>query len=645
MSKAYRLKIFILIIFGFIFLLNNLSAAAVLVEGDLDLLVPLAEYTHCLDNSPAIFFSEQIGEKGLALINFVDEIIITDSPQGLILDFLKKKYRVQFGNKKYGKYETLVDGWHEIWVRSPKVLSKLYVAVDGQKCTKSMEKIKKRWAKIGELYLKAGVHKVTTENSEQIVIVPKKTMKRCINLLITAIERRARLNYLFWGEKLKKPLQLEVLKDESFAVKSVFLYNNFAPSKAYPFGLYFVLLDSARKPGQIFRFVESNGINCKYNQHINENGLNVTTHFYEPEKIREAVRVRYSAKKEIDLTEWPALILTYKIENPEVQKMELICWVKLEDEYTENPNPPEPIIVPVDNIAFASRGFISFYVNLYQKIKEIFHTTEAYLTRVDILLEKKDGVDCSDRLKGEYRFIVHHLRLAKAMPYRVSINDQKWLWSGYYYNDEEGELKSVKFLYQVPPEEKVIYKPEIEQVDLAEVVNKTVDFLISDPNKGSIKEYVITYYLDFDGDGKVDGEITKSTLSFGPNLEVSLPTYQEVKEKYSYKSKYRLLKIEIKETNEKIKWQYLPLVLKIKRFVRQPSHLAQSFPILAIDGHVLKAITLSKEQTNDGNVYVNFGILNLREGEHHLNINIPKDEKWKAKAILIESLSSEGENE
>jgi len=628
MKKLFcNFKIFIWFFLGVILGAHNSFAASVLVEGNLDLLVPLSEYTDCLDNSPAVFFSEQVGFKGFGLLSLVDEIVITDSLQSLLLDMLKEKYQVRFEGK-YAKYEVSKGEEFEIWVRAPSRLSTVNISIDGKIYSRLIDKISKRWIKVANVFLKTGNHKIGSDDTRQVIIVPKRVMQKYMDFFRKAISCKTRLVYLLLGKKLDKPFKLEVFKDSCLKIKGIFLYNNFIFSRSYPFEVHFVLSDLTMKSGKHLEFIGAEALNCDYDQFVTKNDLNIVAQFNKSDKVREGVRVKYYLKKKIDLEKWPCLIFTYKIQDSRVQNIELVFWIDKDEIF---PNFPKPIIVSVDNIDYASKNFVSFYVNFKDVIKQDLE--EICLKRVDVLLEKGDKVDCSREFKGKYSFVIKNLKLVRSIPFKMSSYCPKWLKVGYYYYDINGELKAVISFNKIPSNVKTVYRPEIEQVDLFKLSNKKIDLSLSNSNNGGIKEYAIKYYLDFNGDGKYDGIITEFALSFNHNLKIFLPTYQKLQEIYPHKSKYILLQIGVKELNSKQGWKYLPFAVNIQKLVRQTPIVAKRLPVVILGHHSLKGKILHETQTKS-EINVNFGNIFLKKGKYKVKV-LPLKE-WQPKAILIE---------
>jgi len=644
----------IVLILGFVFLSKGLFAA-VLVEGSVDSLVPLT-YTSCFNNNPAIFFSEQVGERGLDLIGKIDNIIITESIQGLVLDFIREKYELSFNRDSKSVFKVSTDGSYEIWLRNS-WQEFCAVTIDDEDYSELPGESRKRWTKLGETYLKAGKHKVAKEDhDESVVVVPKEIMQQYVNLI-----GQTSLSYLFSGIsetpniERKHPQQFEILKKDRFLVKGVFAPNIFIPKKDYYYYYYLILSDTKKNCDKNFKTIKTESVNCEYEKNIKGNGLSAVVCFDGDEKEMELVKAKYFLRNEINLTEKPIVIFTYQIENADIQKVDMIFWVN-SDERKNKEQPDYPLVVQVDNTQFAAECPVSFCINLKEKAEEVFNkpeTEDIYLRKIDICLGKKDKIDCSGMLKGKYSFIINNIRLIENSPMQIqSKTETRPVVSGYYYNeesDEEKTLKSIQSLYEVPQDKEFVYKASVEPgINLKEhsifnFIMSNLDQETSELNQETqesieqygIREYIITYHLDFSGDGMADEKILKTALRFGKSLEIFSPQYDEIIKMYPEKRNYFLVGVDVQIYNadEKEIWKYRPFTLKIQRLVRKPPHLIKDFPVIMIDKQVLNARV--KKIEDSGDIYINFGKVELPKGIHKLKVL--KDKDWHIKLIQIEN--------
>jgi len=685
--RLYKISLGLWVLFPvFICCLCRISyAASTLVEGDVELLGPLT-YTKCLNGHPAIFFSQQQGQDGISLLDKVDNILLTTGPEKLILELLESRFVVAVDKSGNGDFCAPFGGLCELWFRLKKAGATQRAGslperleIDGQVIEEMNSSVREgsRWIRLAEVYLSGGKHRLFCRGQSvgrgELVVIPKIELQKYIARLTYLCKRsKVKTGYMF--SQVHKDLDLRlkrhfreptyrfrVMSDGYFDIKGVFNNNYFTSTKQYPRGVLFNLIDHGGTDGLIPTKIKAEGVNCDYRKQVDTKGVTITAAFDGHEDEPEFVRVEYRPEggnsQGLKVGKNSSVILTYQIEDSAAQEVKLVFWMADRDDKTL----PRPLLVTVNNMRLAAFGEpVSFCVNLVDRLKESGYGAKdfenIYLERMDLLLGKKKGLDCSGRNSIKRSFLIKGMRFmpenlldirARDFPERQLFNNKQ----RYYFTvSEDSSLKNAGSLSEIPWEVKTVYEPQIiDYVDLKE--SPVVDMSVSSTSKQAIQKYHVTYYLDFRGDEKPDGTISMEEFGVregsrqgkdrGRIRIVSRDLFREARKAYPGRNKYHLVYLDLSIGNGEV-WRYRTYSGIFQELQRKAITDVRIHPELMLDGRVLVGkpeLSNAEPKSRDhGDVQLDFGTVRLQQGEHTLKVK--RRESWNERLIELEPVNN-----
>ena len=397
-------SVFIIVFFlTFFFVASNCALAIpALVVGDIEALVPLT-YTSYLEGYPVVFFTDHLDSHQIMKILEKTEIIIfaDEAFYELIMDTLDPQYRYGLSDQaKPESFTTEIEGVYEIWAKRGKKEKseegELKVFIDDKEVVpRGNHQQGRRWISLGKMELTKGKHTLrvtgpTPLPMENLLVVPEEEVKKH-RLKIEKLINRDNLDvgYLFWSEKsglTEKSLYLP--RESSYRVK--------VRERVNPVQFKNIGLSLEMGSGQEIKEWSFSSANVNYNYFITKAGTLVLTPYFDGDiSDQELVEITREGIK-LDLEEYPYFDLTYKLEDPNLQRIEVIFGIDFDgdravDGYFRTDKSKE-------NIALHK-------FNLYHAVKVEFPGKSHYsLTELKLLVGKIEGVDHSGPEKGSYNW-------------------------------------------------------------------------------------------------------------------------------------------------------------------------------------------------------------------------------------------------
>lgn len=204
---------------------------------------------------------------------------------------------------------------------------------------------------------------------------------------------------------------------------------------------------------------------CRFSKIWVNGVLKIKTYF--DSALDEYARINYSMssreiaedkidsglKKRIDLKKYPFLALTYKIQDPSVQTIQVSFEVQIEN------NIQKFSLIPHSSyLRGASTHKETFFTNLLSKAQDEFPGRKHYyLTDLQILPHKIWDVDCSKNKKGWYLFKLYDLKMVRHLPPQIQ-QPLKRNFPHQYFYVENDELRPIDKLEKIPLDQKFCFK-------------------------------------------------------------------------------------------------------------------------------------------------------------------------------------------
>jgi len=648
-------SVFIIVFFLTFFLVASSCALAisVLMVGDIEALVPLT-YTSYLEDHPVLFFTDQLdSEQTMKILGKNGTIIFANEPfYNLIMDTLDPRYRHSLSDQaKPISFTTEIEGVYEIWAkRSKKERSEegeLKVFIDDKEVVLGGNHQQgRRWISVGKMKLTRGKHTISVTGSiEELLVVPEEEAEKHRVKIEKLLNRHnLEVGYLFGSDKpelVEKSLYLP--RESRYRVK--------VRERVNPIQFKNIGLSLKMGSRQEIKKWSFSSTNADYGYFITKPGMLALTSYFDGDiSEKELVEMTREGIK-LDLKEYPFFDLTCKLENPNLQRIEVIFGVDLDgdgvtDGYFRTNKSKE-------NIALHK-------FNLYQAVKVEFPDKSHYtLTQLKLLAGKIEGVDCTGPEKGSYNWEFRDIQLysfgAGVIPewitdfekMRAGIDSirvknlglnlkmglakelKKWSFNSsgvaYKYSLAEGGLLefSIRLDGDSNEEEFVDMRRKDLKLDLKKYPYFGITYKLQDP---SLQVIDMVFEVDFDGDGVVDeyiplrkkvalknwkkiGVPNKTMDSYETKLPGDWPRFLNTR--YSWGDKFRVYKNGIPMESTWYRWDdnkelvevgadgYNRLVITIpKDEVREESVYTVSYLPLAIKSQVFPG--LDRIQINVG---------------------------------------------
>ncbi len=492
------------------------ASGASIISGEMRSLLPLAEASY-LGNQPAFIFMEQNKHRIEELLANSADLDLKQSPillvnknlENFVLDYLKNGAVDLFVQKKTKdfkihrkddvfliklkrgmktEFDIKISCEYEIW--NLQKYNKVPIQIDGLALRKgkSNNKLRDEWIKRANIRLESGKHEVKIQDVQKKIFRCIKAQRECEFLLIPkqkikkVRERFKNYFYVFLIYPSKND-NAEVLNKE---IKKIFL---FAQDVEYQFkgcfslkepfvrmkrNFFNVILNPVlknqgflRQNEKVSKGVDYEAIGCKFLKIWENDVLKLKAYFdsYADEfiKINYHVqsqkniesKVAFKRRERIDLKKYPFLALTYKLQDPSVQTIQVVFRVQIENDKQEY------LLIPRTSYPKkTSDQKETFFVNLLRKVQDEFPGRKHYyLTGVQILPHKIWGVDCSKKKKGWYLFELYGLKMIHRLPLQVKydLSLKRDSESGWCYL-KDGIFYFVSKLENIPLDERFCFK-------------------------------------------------------------------------------------------------------------------------------------------------------------------------------------------
>lgn len=295
-------------------------------------------------------------------------------------------------------------------------------------------------------------------------------------------------------------------------------------------------------------------LEVSYDYSFSEDGvLTLFSYFDGDDKEDEFVHMR-NIKARVDLEKYPYFDLTYKIEDPEVQTIEVVAGVDFDKDGVVN----HYFRGIYQRQRSALKEWTDFSCNLYSLAKEGFPDKKHYdLICLELFPHKLWGVDCSSPEKrGEYRFWIQKLQFYNVAPRR-------------FFKVFEDALNVKMDSAEEIKKWAIEYKPGnylLENGDLALAVTRHMSYLELSRyiDKVALKRFPLVELeysagassfqnvefilgIDFDGDGIADEDVFAGSLSFTNELnKFQADAYETVQRNFPDKPEYYLTQIKLR---------------------------------------------------------------------------------------------------
>jgi len=634
---------------------NNLKANALLVEGDIDMLVPLS-YTYLLDNAPAIFFSEQIGNKGWFILDKVNKIIITDNVEGMALDFMyktpqfaKNGWRVSFTSGKIEKiFKIPEEGIYELWLKFENGDNLIKGIIKFQIDKKHYGKkeiepsfLSTHWIKLGAINLSEGKHKlvlnsifVPYKTKILLVIVKKEILAKCVKVI-----KKFPLSKLVTLPPENNIFKLTIPKSGTyrpvFYFYPGFISNGFTDVKwLYSIPQFLKLPEGSLN--LLSQKFDKEEINCSARISKTKEGdfiIRVNPKYLAQEFIE--LKLKYFFKKKVAITdintENLVFLLTFKVSNPLLQKISVIFWVNsYQREKDGLPPIPIKIEIPEEYLRFSQIDYVSWWID----IKKIIDISEFdSISRIDVLLKVKKNKKSYYNDK-RVLFKIKNMGLLFYLPPEIKItssNKPKLPFEKYIFLNGK-KIETTDSLSDISRYIKTAYKIYFAKN------NKLTNLLflknaLCSVTTFNFADYIINFYFRCNSLKKVEKSF--SVPFFVRNWNISLKTLCNFN-KLCNCAISKIILEEKDKNGKKLKWKYVPFILTVKKFNRiSTENLSlKDFPIFLFNNQIIRPISF--ERVSENLVRVVYENIDIKEG--FLNIKtVFNKKKWYFKLLFLEA--------
>ncbi len=589
------------------------SSASTLVAGDAGALVPMS-YTRYLDRKPVLLFTEQMKEgtnhQLLGDGRKISNIVFCNSNwQDLVVDVSPKlalgEQELEVGVKEKGDYELWLDCLSvEI---DEEALDKLEIKVDNKKVplvVGSLRRGKAKWKRIGKIYLEKGKYRIEIQNSDEngklaLFLIKKERREKVQKEIQGIIDMPGvSVGYLFSRERSDLASKYFYIPDDSEYIIKAKLSPNFVRARI-PESSGLNLELGSLEEFEKWSFKPSN---VTYNYFIEPGILAVSAYFDGDSKEDEYVQMRREGLK-IDLEEYSWFDLTYKVEDPKVQTIEVVLGIDFDrdgvvDVYIKGIY-PRP----------AATRFDKFSYNVLGKVKRRFPDKGHYdLLELELYPHKLWRVDCkSFKRRGKYEFHIKNMEFCNYGEDLLEVCDyaldsdmgeedelRKWRVSSnlqsYSCSIQDGDLVITdRFDGQV--DENVTLSRSFENLNLEEFQFIELEYKVDDPLFQSLE---VVLRLDFDKDGIADKDIFSSISLSKTFKKFRFNAFEVAKESCPGVKEYHLLQVRLrlKEGRKdfvgfarkgKYSWYFRDMKIYSTSFV-SPDDFAFDRPVFEVDG-------------------------------------------------------------
>lgn len=453
----------------------------------------------------------------------------------------------------------------------------------------------------------------------------------------TLLKKMRHWGYVFLSlnENLKQEKEF-FIKEEGFyhlyAGYSSQIYFKRLEHKFFKTLLVPVFLSPGFECEDISQNMNISGYGCSFRSFLKKGCLNIKVFFngdddqflkikYSP-LLKHVNKDKHASRREyIDLYKHPFLALTYSVQDPSVQTIQVTFRV------STSHHEAQQFLIPRGSCPiYASRKKATFIVDLLRAAQRVLPGRKHYyLDSLEILPHKIWGVNCVKKKQKDYLFKIYSLNLLKRLPVQIQEDtsfegrDKNF----YVYSSKEGN-QIVETLKKIPIDKKFYFRVKENRFDLTHF--HSLGFILREYPYDRVK--VILGLRSLKGEAEKLLEDIFITIPMNEkNKKVHLNLRKILTEKKIDPASYELSWIEwMPPHQKKASWKYdvqvcwyetYRSILKRKVFKQEEFH-----PVV-LDGSPVQWI----KKENEENLQVKSEDLKLNVGKHRLQFFKMKETK------------------
>jgi hypothetical protein len=358
----------------------------------------------------------------------------------------------------------------------------------------------------------------------------------------------------------------------------------------------------------------------------------------------EYIQIRYLAPamresdiaknpKQIDLKEFPILGLTYRVQDPSVQTVQIAFRIRTEEKRVR-----DFLLIPPTSYPYpAASTKQTFIVDLLDKAQEAFPGSKHYyLASLEILPHKLWGIDCSKEKKGEYEFDLYGLNFLR--PNAVQIEQFHPSFHNYAYLDSE-QFRMTNNLQDIPKNTNESFRVKRASSLNLEQTNRFA-LLLKNFN-GDNAEII----LGLKRKNKTGMRFIKTVLPLVSLNEerkfVEVNLEQALKDKIINKKGYELKWIEVKEKGKRSLWRYYLEAYKFELYQRKPKEekTDKGIKFFLLDGNPIDIKGKNIKKTGVGEFSFKLKDIEMKRGEHILEFIPHQRFKWNWLVVMPQRIA------
>ncbi|MEA3369346.1 MAG: hypothetical protein U9Q24_03210 [Candidatus Ratteibacteria bacterium] len=528
----------------------------------------------------------------------------------------------------------------------------------------------RRYAKLGEVDIEAGRHEIGIARLSGVWVAGTKDIK----LLLVEKKERQKSEEPIW-EKINQPnvdLSYVLSKDKKFYLSrsgDYIIKMNISPVRVrkkdeigveFNFGTEGDLENWSFSPSKVtynYSIVKDEVVISSL--HSDEDKRKVKSEQMQPKNIKDEILVlsayfdgdeiedefvqMQNKSIRVDLKKYPNLSLTYRVENPAIQTIEVVAGIDFDkdgqvNEYIRGIYPRRASIVWSD-----------FNYDLYNKAKSTYPDKKHYeLIYLEVYPHKIWGVDCGrPERKGKYRFWLKGLQFCRysseeffqvvedVLDIDLASEEEMEKWS-FEDQPENYALKTYgEGLTMARPLAYLELSKSIDSIDLRQFPMIELDCKVEKINLQNIE---LIFGLDFNGDAAIDKNIFFDYLPGTAGWDkLRINAYQLIRNIQPDEQGYNLREIKLRLKGLTRLKEYYPFYFRRLRVYARSLLSRDDFildrPLFKIDGKRVFFKSAFESEDNLENLWIEKRV-HLEKGEQCLDKL--EDDSFKVKRLIIE---------